>query len=139
MAANDGAGQFFKRPIRRECFAAHSSADKLLRRKSGSGFEGRKVKGTIHWVCAKTAVPVIVREFSYLMDENEDGSQTLVKDSFTMKRCCAEPALVSAKPGERFQFFRHGYYIMDEKLTEAEEDGVKVFNQIVGLKSSWNK
>jgi glutaminyl-tRNA synthetase len=98
--------------------------------KSGSGFDGRKVKGTIHWVDAKTAVPITVREYSYLMDENEDGSQTLAENSVTEKKCYAEPSVAEAKPGERFQFFRHGYYIAD---------GVKVFNQIVGLKSSWNK
>jgi len=107
--------------------------------KSGSGFEGRKVKGTIHWVDAKTAVPITVREYTYLMDENEDGSQTLAENSETVKTCYAEPSVVAAKPGERFQFFRHGYYIADAKLTEESENGAKVFNQIVGLKSSWNK
>ena len=107
--------------------------------KSGSGFEARKVKGTIHWVDAKTAVPITVREYSYLMDENEDGTQTLSENSVTVKKCYAEPSVATASPGERFQFFRHGYYIADSKLNEAGEDGEKVFNQIVGLKSSWKK
>jgi len=106
---------------------------------SGSGFEGRKVKGTIHWVDVKTAVPVTVREYTYLMDDHEDGSQTLSENSVTVKKCYAEPAVALAKPGERFQFFRHGYYIADTKLTDGSEGGSKVFNQIVGLKSSWNK
>jgi len=98
--------------------------------KSGSGFEGRKVKGTIHWVDARTAVPVTVREYGYLMDDREDGSQNLAADSVITKTCYAEPSLSDAKPGERFQFFRHGYYITDSP---------GVFNQIVGLKSSWKR
>jgi len=105
--------------------------------KSGSGFEGRKVKGTIHWVDAKTAVPVTVREYGYLMDDGEDGTQTLAKDSVVSRSCYAEPCAGDAAPGERFQFFRHGYYVADEKLTEPGPEGQKVFNQIVSLKSSW--
>jgi len=107
--------------------------------RSGSGFEGRKVKGTIHWVDAKTAVKVTVREYGYLMDDEEDGRQVLARDSVTEKACYAEAAVSGAEPGERFQFFRHGYYIADEKLTEPGPGGTKVFNQIVGLKSSWKK
>jgi len=102
--------------------------------RSGAGFEGRKVKGTIHWVDAATAIPVTVREYGYLMDEAGDGTQTLNPDSVTVKRCFAEPALADAAPGERFQFFRHGYYIADAQLYDGEN---RVFNQIVGLKSSW--
>jgi len=101
--------------------------------KSGSGFEGRKVKGTIHWVDAGTAVPVTVREYGYLMDDGEDGKQRLSENSVVVKTCYAEPSVSEAEPGERFQFFRHGYYIADQKLT----GGQKVFNKIVGLKSSW--
>jgi len=102
--------------------------------KSGSGFEGRKVKGTIHWVEAKTAIPVKVRIYDYLMIENEQGENVLNPDSLKETIAYAEPSLASAKPGERFQFFRHGYYIADEKLSGDKE---KVFNQIVDLKSSW--
>ena len=54
--------------------------------------------------------------------------------SISEEICYAEPSLGEAKPGERFQFFRHGYYIADTKLTTDTE---KVFNRIVGLKSSW--
>ncbi|MCL2111765.1 MAG: glutamine--tRNA ligase/YqeY domain fusion protein [Clostridiales bacterium] len=107
--------------------------------KSGEGFEGRKVKGTIHWVDARTSVPVTVREYSYLMDEAEDGTQTIAKNSVTIKTCQAEPSLTHALPGERFQFFRHGYYIADSKLTDSKQGAPKVFNQIIGLKSSWGK
>ena len=104
--------------------------------RSGSGFEGRKVKGTIHWVDAKTAVKIKVREYGYLMIEGENGEDILNPDSVKELTCYAEPMVADADAGERFQFFRHGYYIADEKLTTKDE---KVFNQIVGLKSSWKK
>jgi glutaminyl-tRNA synthetase len=102
--------------------------------KSGGGKETRKVKGTIHWVDAKTAVRIRVRLYGYLMTEGADGESVPNPASLTEKEAWAEPALAAAKPGERFQFFRHGYYIADAKLT-TESD--KVFNEIVGLKSSW--
>lgn len=104
--------------------------------KSGSGFEGRKVKGTIHWVDAKTAVKIKIRNYDYLMVEDEAGENQLNPQSLQEDVAFAEPAVGQAKPGERFQFFRHGYYIADEKLTTDTE---KVFNKIVGLKSSWKK
>ena len=102
--------------------------------RSGSGFEGRKVKGTIHFVDAKTAVKIRVRNYDYLYKENEEGEEIFNENSVEEKICYGEPSLAEAKPGERFQFFRHGYYIADEKLTTDEE---KVFNLIVGLKSSF--
>ena len=104
--------------------------------RSGSGFEGRKVKGTIHWVDARTAVKIRIRNYDYLMLDEEDGSQRLNPDSLSETVAYAEPSVAEARPGERFQFFRKGYYISDEKLTTDEE---KVFNKIVGLKSSWKK
>ena len=104
--------------------------------RSGSGFEGRKVKGTIHWVDAKTAVRIKIRAYDYLMIENENGENVINPDSLREIEAYAEPALAGAAPGERFQFFRHGYYIADEKLTTDTE---KVFNRIVDLKSSWKK
>lgn len=104
--------------------------------KSGSGFEGRKVKGTIHWVDAKTAVKVKIRNYDYLMVENEQGENVLNPDSLQETWGYAEASVAEAGPGQRFQFFRHGYYIADAKLTTEEE---KVFNKIVGLKSSWKK
>ena len=104
--------------------------------RSGSGFDGRKVKGTIHWVDAKTAIEIKVREYGYLMVEDENGEEVLNPDSINEMTCFAEPQIADAKAGERFQFFRHGYYIADGKLNNKEE---KVFNQIVGLKSSWKK
>ena len=104
--------------------------------KSGSGFDGRKVKGTIHWVDAKTAVQIKIRNYDYLMIEDENGENVLNPDSLTESVAYAEPSVAEAKPGERFQFFRKGYYIADSKLTADTE---KVFNKIVGLKSSWKK
>lgn len=104
--------------------------------KSGSGFNGRKVKGTIHWVDAKTAVAVKIRNYDYLMLDDEKGGQSLNPASLSESIGYAEPLLAKAQPGERFQFFRKGYYIADEKLTTDDE---KVFNKIVGLKSSWKK
>lgn len=104
--------------------------------RSGSGFEGRKVKGTIHWVDAKTAQKITVRTYSYLMVEDENGENVMNPHSVSVKEAWAEPSVAGAKAGERFQFFRHGYYIADERLTTDSE---KVFNQIVDLKSSWKK
>lgn len=102
--------------------------------KSGSGFEGRKVKGTIHWVDAATAVRIRIRNYDYLMIDGEDDKQILNPESVVETVGYAEPSVMDAKAGERFQFFRKGYYIADEKLTTSDE---KVFNKIVGLKSSW--
>lgn len=102
--------------------------------KSGSGFEGRKVKGTIHWVDAATAVKIRIRNYDYLMIDGEDDKQILNPESVVETVGYAEPSVMDAKAGERFQFFRKGYYIADEKLTTSDE---KVFNKIVGLKSSW--
>ena len=104
--------------------------------RSGSGFEGRKVKGTIHWVDAKTAVPVTIRNYGYLMLPDADGNNQLNPDSAEVTQGYAEPAIMDAEAGERFQFFRHGYYIADEKLFSKDN---LVFNRIVDLKSSWKK
>ena len=102
---------------------------------SGSGFEGRKVKGTIHFVEASTAVKIKIREYGYLMKENEEtGEQEFDPDSLVETWGYAEPSVNDVKAGERFQFFRKGYYIADSELTTDDE---KVFNSIVGLKSSW--
>ncbi len=102
--------------------------------KSGSGFEGRKVKGTIHWVEATTAVPVLLREYDYLMVENEKEEMALNPHSLKKVKGYGEPSLSASRPGERYQFFRHGYYIEDVKSGKEKE---RVFNSIVGLKSSW--
>ena len=102
-----------------------------------SGTEGanRKVKGTIHWVDADTAVKIRIRNYDYLMVENEDGEMAMNPDSLEDTWGYAEPALGEAKIGERYQFFRKGYYITDELSGEGADE--KVFNKIVGLKSGF--
>ena len=107
--------------------------------RSGSGFEGRKVKGTIHWVDAKTAVKIKIRNYDYLMLDQENGEKVMNPDSLIETIGYAEPSVADAQPGERFQFFRKGYYIADAKLNTGEAGEEKVFNKIVGLKSSWKK
>ena len=104
--------------------------------KSGSGFEGRKVKGTIHFVDAQTAVPIKIRQFDYLMTEGEDGKMVANEDTMREITCYAEPKVLEAQSGERFQFFRHGYFVADSKLYSEDNP---VFNEIIGLKSSWKK
>lgn len=103
---------------------------------SGGGMNAdRKVKGTIHWVDAKTAEKITVRNFDYLkiMDE-EAGEEVMNPHTMDVIEAYAEPAIKDSTPGTRYQFFRTGYYIEDTKLSTDEH---KVFNQIVGLKSSW--
>lgn len=102
--------------------------------KSGEGYEGRKVKGTIHWVNAEDAVEIKIRNYDYLMIDDGTGKEVLNPDSLVETAGYAEPAILETDKGERFQFFRHGYYIADQKLTNKNE---KVFNRIVGLKSSF--
>ena len=108
--------------------------------RSGSGFTGRKVKGTIHWVAAPTAVKATVRLYENLVDEekgvyNEDGSLNLNPNSLkVLENCYLEPSLAEAKPGESFQFVRNGYFCVDEK--DSTPEGL-VFNRIVSLKSSY--
>ena len=107
--------------------------------RSGSGFEGRKVKGTIHWVDAKTAVKIKIRNYDYLMLDQENGEKVMNPDSLIETIGYAEPSVADAQPGERFQFFRKGYYIADAKLNTGDAGEEKVFNKIVGLTSSWKK
>ncbi len=108
--------------------------------RSGSGFEGRKVKGTIHWVDAKNAVTAEVRLYENIVDEekgklNEDGTLNLNPNSLTvLKDCKLEAAFKDAKKGDSFQFIRHGYFCVDSKDTT---DDRLVFNRIVSLKSSY--
>lgn len=102
--------------------------------KGGDSPDGRKVKGTIHFVEASTAVKILIRNYEHLYITDENGEQVLNEHSVNETFGFAEPLLGEAKPGERFQFFRHGYYIADSKLTT---DTDKVFNRIVELKSSW--
>ena len=113
----------------------HATYDPETR--SGSGFTGRKVKGTIHFVDASNCVPIEVRNYGYLMVPDEDGENHINPNSVETPVAYGEPSLLDAKKGERFQFFRHGYYVADSKLYEEGKDGRKVFNRIVDLKSSY--
>ncbi len=99
--------------------------------KSGTGFTGRKVKGTIHWVSAKHAVKCEARLYEQLVDEerNINPNSLTVMDS-----CFVEPELAKANKGDAFQFVRHGYFNVDIKDTT---DNHLVFNRIVSLKSSF--
>lgn len=107
----------------------------------GGNSTERKVKGTIHWVNASTAVKAEVRLYENLVDEEkgvynkEDGSINLNPNSLTViKNCFLEPALMEAGADERFQFVRNGYFCVDCK--DSAKDNM-VFNRIVSLKSSF--
>lgn len=108
--------------------------------KCGSGFTGRKVKGTIHWVPALEAVEAEVRLYENIVDEekgklNEDGTLNLNPNSLTvLKKCYLEPALAKAEKLDKFQFVRNGYFCVDSK---DSMEGRLVFNRIVSLKSSF--
>ena len=108
--------------------------------KGGNSPDGRKVKGTIHWVAAKTAVKAECRLYENLIDEekgvyNEDGSMNLNPNSLTvLKECYLEPSLKDAKAYGSFQFVRNGFFCVDAK--DSKEDAL-VFNRIVSLKSSF--
>ena len=108
--------------------------------KNGTGFTGRKVKGTIHWVPVPFAKKVTARLYENLVDEekgvyNEDGSMNLNPNSLTVvENCYIEPSIEDAKPGDSFQFVRNGYFCVDTK--DSTEDHL-VFNRIVSLKSSF--
>ncbi|WIV18978.1 glutamine--tRNA ligase/YqeY domain fusion protein [Paenibacillus polygoni] len=121
--------------------------------KSGSGFTGRKVKGTIHWVEATQAIPAEFRLFEPLINKEEPESDNEIEEekeagepveksfldelnpnSLTIVQGFVEPNMKDAKPQDKFQFFRHGYFNVDPKYSEP---GKPVFNRVVSLKSSF--
>ena len=117
----------------------HCTAD--LETGNGNPVDGRKIKGTIHWVSAKYAIDATVRLYDYLftlenvndVPEGTNYLDYLNPNSLTeLTGCKMEPALSEAKVGDKFQFVRTGYFCKDSK-----DEGV--FNQIVGLKDSWAK
>lgn len=108
--------------------------------RSGSPGADRKVKGTLHWVCADTAVDMTARLYDYLIspDDQDDGRdfmEKINKDSLTVLRGKAEPAIRDYHIGDRFQFLRKGYFIIDKDTSDDE----LIVNRIVGLKDSWAK
>ena len=107
--------------------------------KAGSGFTGRKVKGTIHWVPATFAVDAEVRLYENLIDEekgvyNEDGTMNINPNSLTVVQAKLEPALKDVQAYDSFQFVRNGFFCVDAKDSRPD---VLVFNRIVSLKSSF--
>ena len=126
----------------REILELHCTYD--IATKSGSGFEGRKVKGTIHWVNADTAVSVEVNLYDKLLDD-----ETLLKDTtktwedrlnptslVSLKNCYVEPYLKDAPIESKYQFIRIGYFCVDNKYSTTDK---LVFNRIVSLKDSFKK
>ena len=108
--------------------------------KGGNSPDGRKVKGTIHWVSAQDNVQAEVRLYENIIDEekgvyNEDGSLNLNPNSLTvLKNCYVEKSLKDAKAYDSFQFVRNGFFCVDAK---DSKEGALVFNRIVSLKSSF--
>ena len=122
--------------------------------KSGSGFTGRKVKGTIHWVEATQAVPAEFRLFEPLFKDEEEEAElvpevageteeavaekTFLDDinpnSLQIVHGFVEPNMKDAAPQDKFQFFRHGYFNVDSKYSQT---GRPVFNRVVSLKGSF--
>jgi glutaminyl-tRNA synthetase len=112
--------------------------------KSGSDTSGKKVKGTIHWVDAATAIPAELRLYSHLFtkenpddtEENEDFTDYINPDSLIiLPNALVESSLTDATPGSAYQFLRQGYFVADKDSTL----GKPVFNRIVSLKDSWAK
>jgi glutaminyl-tRNA synthetase len=117
--------------------AVHVTYDPETR--GGDSPDGRKVKGTIHWVEASTAVPAEVRLYENIIDEekgiyNDDGSLNLNPNSLTVCNAYLEPELKGAVAFDRFQFVRNGFFCVDCK---DSAEGKPVFNRTVGLKSSF--
>lgn len=109
--------------------------------RGGNSPDGRKVRGTIHWVAVPTAKQVEVRLYENIVDEEkgvyneEDGTMNINPNSLTViENAYVEPALAEFKPGDSFQFMRTGYFCIDTKDTTKEH---MVFNRIVSLKSSY--
>ncbi|REE69662.1 glutaminyl-tRNA synthetase [Paenibacillus taihuensis] len=113
------------------------------RTKSGTGFNERKVKGTIHWASAEHAVQADVRLYEKLLhsdappEEGEDWTDRLNPESLTVvEGAMIEPYILRVSSEHKFQLFRHGYFCSDSKHSNAER---LVFNRIVPLKDTWNK
>ncbi len=112
--------------------------------RGGNSPDGRKVKGTIHWVAARSAIPAQVRLYENLIDEqkadeqgsiyDESGELYLNPDSLTVRQGYLEPAFAGAQAYQRFQFVRQGFFCVDPKDSTRENP---VFNRIVSLKSSF--
>ncbi len=125
-----------------EIIELHCSYDPETR--GGWSPDGRKVKATLHWVSAAHAVPAEVRLYDHLfskeapeeVNEGEDFTMNLNPNSLELLPSCQlEPSLATAKPGDRYQFERLGYFSVDPGATENR----LVFNRTVTLRDSWAK
>jgi glutaminyl-tRNA synthetase len=111
--------------------------------KSGTGFTGRKVKGTIHWVAALHGVKAEIHLFDKLLldvelvkDNEKEWSEKVNPHSrLILKDCIVEPSVKNAKIEDKFQFIRHGYFCVDKNSKEEN----LIFNRIVSLKDSWKR
>jgi glutaminyl-tRNA synthetase len=113
--------------------------------RGGATADGRKVKGTLHWLPAQYALPAEVRLYDHLftkadpneVEEGEDFTSNVNPDSLrVLTGCRVEPELAEAAPGSRFQFMRQGYFCLD---SVDSRPGALVFNQTVSLRDSWAK
>ncbi|MEN8154342.1 MAG: glutamine--tRNA ligase/YqeY domain fusion protein [Acidobacteriota bacterium] len=124
-----------------EILEIHCTYDPETR--GGWSEDGRRVKGTSHWVSAKHAVPIEVRLYDRLFNNEDPGSadgeleELINPDSLrVLENSLGEPSLKETNPGEYFQFLRQGYFCLDKKLSE---EGKPVFNRTVSLRDSWAK
>jgi glutaminyl-tRNA synthetase len=125
----------------------HCTYDPATR--GGDAPDGRKVKSTIHWVSAAHALEAEARLYDYLFtkpdpeDVPEDQNFTVNVNPNSLEvltSCCVEPSLADAKPGDRFQFERQGYFCVDpDSANSNSTEGKLVFNRSVGLKDTWAK
>lgn len=112
--------------------------------RGGDAPDGRKVKATLHWVDASKAIRAEVRLYDHLftqenpdaVEEGKDFTDNVNPDSLTITSGYLEPSVADARPGDRFQFERKGYFCLDTKYSQP---GKPVFNRTVGLKDSWAK
>ncbi len=111
----------------------------------GEAMDGRKVKGTIHWVSANHATSAEVRLYDHLFTSENPGDESDGRDFkekinpdslVVLKGCQIEKAFAKALPGSRLQFMRHGYFCIDPI---DSKQGSLVFNRIVSLKDTWKK
>lgn len=130
-----------KDPFTGEIIELRCSYDPLT--KSGTGFTGRKVKGTIHWISAEHCVKADVHLYEKLLldqdiPKNHDNwTNAINPDSLvTIKEVLIEPFVAHACPEQKFQFFRHGYFCTDRKYTNGDR---LEFNRIVSLKDAWKR
>jgi len=110
--------------------------------RGGKSPDGRKVKGTIHWACAKSSITVQVNSYDRLFNtENPAASDDITEDLNPsslqiLETCYAEPCLADTSPEQAFQFERNGYYVRDK---QDSKDGKIIFNRTVTLRDTWAK